>query len=118
MNLIKLNKHGNNAAIKYHILTEDKMKKAGFRKTSTGWYFFKPLDKRSRISYNVSIPFDEDGRIDILDELFGQPYDYEFLLEEDPKFAFAQTIKAGAVYYTMLLQQQGVLSGYTYGDYI
>lgn len=39
MNSIKLNKHGNNAAIKYHILTEDKMKKAGFRKTSTGWYF-------------------------------------------------------------------------------
>lgn len=70
MNSIKLNKHGNNAAIKYHILTEDKMKKAGFRKTSTGWYFFKPLDKRSRISYNVSIPFDEDGRIDILDEDF------------------------------------------------
>ena len=118
MNSIKLNKHGNNAAIKYHILTEDKMKKACFRKTISGWYFFKPLDNRSRISYNLSIPFDEDGRIYILDEDFCQPYDYEYLLEENPNFSLAQMIKAGAVYYTMLLQQRGILSGYTYGDYI
>lgn len=118
MNSIKLNKHGNNAAIKYHILTEARMEKIGFRKSGIGWHYFKFLDSANKISYNVSIPFNEDGRIDILDELFGQPYDYEFLLEEDPKFAFAQAIKAGAVYYTMLLQQQGVLSGYTCGDYI
>ena len=32
MNSIKLNKHGNNAAIKYHILTEDKMKKLASEK--------------------------------------------------------------------------------------
>lgn len=118
MNSIQLNKHGNNAAIQYHILAEDKMKRAGFRKTSGGWYFFKPLDKRSRISYNVSITLNGDGRIDILDEDFCQPYDYEYILERIPNFSFAQMIKAGAVYYTMLLQQRGILSGYTYGDYI
>ena len=49
MNSIKLNKHGNNAAIQYH---------------------------------------------------------YEHLLEENPHFSLAQMIKAGAVYYTMLLQQR------------
>ena len=118
MNSIKLNKHGNNAAIKYHILTEDKMKKAGFRKTSTGWYFFKPLDKKNRISYHVSIPFSGDGRIDILDDYFCQPYDYEYLLEENPGFRFAQIIKAGADYYIMLLQSRGILSGYICGEYI
>lgn len=45
-------------------------------------------------------------------------YHYEYLLEENPHFSLAQMIKAGAVYYTMLLQQRGILSGYTYGDYI
>ena len=69
---------------------------------------------------NVVIPKDnpEDLRIDVLDEEFLQPYDYQSILEHNPKFAPALEVKESVDMFMMYLIGNGVLSGWSVGDYL
>lgn len=117
MEEVKLTKHGNNANIKIHVLSDDEMVKAGFRKTNDGnWNKLRFLDED--ISFDITIYQDGDWRIDVLEEEFLQPYDYQFILDKDPKFSFALNIKRRADEEMTKLIEAGIVSGWKIGDYL
>lgn len=110
--------NGLNAAIKANLLTEEEMRELGFTDYSEkSWYFCRSVG--TDITFNVSIL--KDGgqlRIDVLDEDFGQPYDYQMILEHNPKFAHALKVKANVERYMSNLTDAGVITGWKQGDYI
>ena len=124
---VEVNSNGVNKLIKYNILSDEKMRNIGFTDYSKDtWYFCRmikfPNTKRYRgldISFNVSIPKDNsDVRIDILDEAFCQPYDYQYMLGKNPKFEPCLIVKEQVEEWMKYLQDNGVLSGHAYGEYI
>ena len=124
---VEVNSHGVNKLIKATILSDKEMREIGFtdyRKDT--WFFNKlikfPNTKRYRsfeISFSVSIPKDgSDIRIDVLDEDWCQPYDYQYMLDKNPKFEPCLIVKEQVEEWMKHLQDKGVLSGHVYGEYI
>ena len=110
-----------NANIKAHILSDDEMNRLGFYDLgASSWYLCKHVHKYPTITFNVTIPKDkpEDLKIDVLDEEFLQPYDYQSMLERNPKFAPALEVKESVDMFMMYLIGNGVLSGWSIGDYL
>lgn len=113
------NKYGVNKAIQYHILPDEKMREIGFTDCDPEiWYFSRVI--KQDISFNVMIPKDGIGdlRIDVLDEDFCQPYDYQAILDRDSDFPFALLVEQKVEEYMEYLQDKGVLSGHVRGEYI
>lgn len=124
---IELNSHGVNKLIKATILSDEKMKEIGFTDYAKDrWYFCRmikfPNKKKYRgfeISFNVSIPKDNsDIIIDVLDEDFCQPYDYQVILSKNPTHPCASIVNEQVEEWMKYLQDSGVLSGHVYGEYI
>lgn len=125
---IEVNSNGVNKLIKYNILSDEKMRDIGFTDYSKdNWYFCRtikfPKDKKEYrgfdISFNVNIPKDNsDIRIDVLDEDFCQPYDYQYMLDKTPNFEPALVVKEQVEDWMRYLQDNGVISGHVYGEYI
>lgn len=127
---VELNSHGVNAKIKAHIFDDAKMREFGFTDYAKDrWYFcrginFKDVKKKKGlsnidISFSVSIPKDgSDIRIDILDEDFCQPYDYQYILKKHPEHKIANIVKEQVEYWMEKLQEEGVLEGHVRGEYI
>lgn len=131
---MELNSHGVNRSIKAHILSDDEMKRIGFHGSyyegtddempSTYWYFIKAIPlkigkHKFSVCFEVDIPKDgSDIDIAVLDMDFCQPYDYQHILETDPKNTCAITVKQHVEKWMKYLQDNGVLSGHTYGEYI
>lgn len=124
---VEVNSNGVNKLIKATILSDEKMKKIGFTDYNKNiWYFCRmiqfPKEKRYRgldISFSVSIPKDSsDIRIDILDEDFCQPYDYQYILSRNPENECANIVKEQVENWMKYLQDNDVLSGHVYGEYI
>lgn len=127
---VELNSHGVNAKIKAHILDDVKMLEIGFTDYAKDrWYFcrginFKDVKKKRGlknidISFSVTIPKDgSDIRIDVLDEWFCQPYDYQYILGKDPGHKIANVVKEQVEYWMEKLQEEGVLEGHIKGEYI
>jgi len=128
MSGIKLNKHGVNANIKATILSEEQMRKLGFTDYAKDrWHFSRsinfPKENKYRgydISFSVSINKNdvEDLRIDILDEDFCQPYDYQRMLKENPNLKTCLIVKEQVEEWMKYLIDGGILSGHEYGEYI
>ena len=123
---IKLNSHGTNAKIKFHILRDKNMRKIGFSDLDgKNWYYcrnvFRSRDNEDWISFSVTIPKDgSDGWVDVLDEAFCQPYDWQMMLaryEDNPPIA-AVIVNHRVIAEMLQLQALGVISGYREGDYI
>lgn len=124
---VEVNSNCVNAKIKAHILSEKEMKEIGFTDCSkTTWFFCRsikfPKEVRYRnfdISFSLSIPKDgSDIRIDVLDEDFCQPYDYQSMLRKNPTFEPALIILDQVEEHMKYLQSKGVLSGHIKGEYI
>lgn len=127
---VELNSHGVNAKIKAHIFDDAKMREFGFTDYAKDrWYFcreinFKDVKKKKGlsnidISFSVTIPKDgSDIRIDILDEDFCQPYDYQYILKKHPEHKIANIVKEQVEYWMKKLQEEGVLEGHVRGEYI
>ena len=128
MKNIKLNKHGVNAKIKATILSDAEMRDIGFTDyAKERWHFRRaikfPNTKRYKgfdISFSVTITKNnpKDLRIDVLDEDFCQPYDYQKMLDKDPEFEPCLTVKEQVEEWIKYLMENGVLSGHEYGEYI
>lgn len=132
MDEVKLNKNNVNAKIKGHILSDEEMRAAGFHKNyyegtdheqeSPYWYFYRTLKsdgKFTDIEFSVNIPKDgSDIRIDVLDMNFCQPYDYQYILDRNPKHKFALDIRDRVEELMEYLQKRGILSGHVRGEYI
>ena len=127
---MELNSHGVNAKIKAHIFDDAKMREFGFTDYAKDrWYFcrginFKGVKKKRDlnnidISFSVTIPKDgSDIWIDILDEDFCQPYDYQYILKKHPEHKIANIVKEQVEYWMEKLQEEGVLEGHVRGEYI
>lgn len=136
MDNIELNSHGVNKAIKATILSDERMKEIGFHKNfhegtkfekpSPYWFFRRAIEfpkekewKNIEIGFSVRIPKDgSDIEIDIIDEDFGQPYDYQYMLSKYPYHKCANIVKEQVEKWMKYLQDNGVLSGHVYGEYI
>ena len=121
MNNIELNSNGINKLIKAHILSDNTMKEIGFSDFSEDtWYFSRRLKSPVEdITFNVSIPKDgSDIMIDVLDEDYLQPYDYQYFLSKNPRHEISLIVKEQVENLMTYLQDNGVLSGHEYGDYI
>lgn len=125
MEKLKLNSNHVNAKIQATILSDGEMISAGFTDFSKDrWYFCKTLNfpkkyKGVEITFNVSIPKDgSDISIDILDEDFLQPYDYQKILERYPTNEVACIVREQVELWMGRLQEVGVLSGHVRGEYI
>lgn len=125
---VGVNSNGVNKSIKYNILSDEEMRDIGFTDYAKNtWYFRRmikfPKDKKRYrefdISFSISIPKDgSDIRIDVLDEDFCQPYDYQYMLDKNPKFEPCLIVKEQVEEWMKYLQDKGVLSGHIYGEYI
>ena len=126
---VELNGNCVNVKIKAHILSDEEMRKIGFTEYNKEWHFRrsitfprKPRYKGFDISFNVSIPKDgSDIRIDVIDVLnedFCQPYDYQSILNKNPTFELALIIYEQVEKWMEYLQSKGVLSGHVKGEYI
>ena len=94
------------------------MRELGFTDYSpTNWYYCSRVG--AGITLNVSIP--KDGgrfRLDVLDEDFGQPYDYQEYLVRNPQQEFALGVKDAVENQMDFLSAAGVISGFARGMYI
>lgn len=124
---VEVNSNCVNAKIKANILSDKEMKKIGFTDYSkTTWFFCRnikfPKEIRYRgfdITFNVSIPKDNsDIHIDVLDEDFCQPYDYQSMLRKNPTFEPALIVYEQVEEWMEYLQSKGVLSGHVKGEYV
>lgn len=117
---VELDENGLNANIKTHILPDDKMREIGFTDADySAWYFCKYWGDID-VSFNVRIEKDKPNslRIDVLDEAFLQPYDYQYLLRRDPNFKVAKLVKSRVDKCMTYLIDNGILSGWQVGDYL
>lgn len=119
MDEVSTNKYGVNEKIRVHITSEEEMKRAGFRKTRNKWVFTKDLTGEDEIGLYVTINEDDPRDLDIqvIDENFGQPYDYQYILNRSNN-EFALRIKELVEVEIERLQSFGVISGHLYGEYI
>lgn len=127
---VEVNSNGVNKKIKAHILSDEEMKRIGFRgkyyegtdheQDCSYWYFSRTLEPRKyQISFNIKIPKDgSDISIDVLDDSFCQHYDYQYMLYKNPEFSFALNIKKQVEELMAYLQNEGVLSGHEPNEYI
>lgn len=127
MDGLNVDANGLNMRIQSHKLPEQKMREIGFTDHNKDrWYYHRlvqfPKIKRYKgieISFNVIIPkYGGRLRIDVLDEDYLQPYDYQHILEENNTLEVALIVKEFVEKQMEYLQDQGVLSGHTYGEYI
>lgn len=124
---VEVNSNGVNQLIKATILSDKEMKEIGFTDYSKDyWYFSMPIifpnTKRYHgfnISFSISIPKDDsDIRIDVLDDNFCQPYDYQYMLNKNPTFEPCLIVKEQVEKWMKYLQDNRVISGHVYGEYI
>ena len=133
---VEVNSYGVNKLIKYTILSDERMKEIGFHKNyyegtdrevySPYWWFTRtigfPREKKWKsieIDFDVKIPKDgSDIDITVLDMDSGQPYDYQYFLSKNPKNECANIVKEQVEMWMKHLQDNGVLSGHVYGEYI
>jgi hypothetical protein len=133
---VEVNSHGVNKLIKATILSDEKMKEIGFNKNyyegtdhekySPYWWFTRGIEfpkekkwKGIEIDFTVKIPKDgSDINIMVLDMDFCQPYDYQRILNKNPKHLCANIVNEQVEMWMKYLQNNGVLSGHVYGEYI
>lgn len=96
-------------------------KKYGFTEHHKGYlYFNRMLSKEYEISFSLSVRVRDMKleRVDILDENFCQPYDYQFYLEQNKNNKFALGIKKKVDDRLLDMQEKGLIEGFTVGDYV
>ena len=133
MSEVKVNGLGTNEAIKFNcdenLLRKNKF---AFFRNSHGeipshWsyisYFSDDSDGfNTEISFNVTYyeePY-KGANLEIItiDEDFGQPYDYQSILEKNPKQVFALQVKDFVEEEMRKLKEAGIISGHNYVEYI
>lgn len=120
---VPLNKKHINANIKINILEENKMRELGFTDyCKDRWYYCKRVFEKKNfiITFNLSINKQnlKDFSIDILDENYLQPYDYQLMLKhESPNKTCIQVHERVQEIMNHLIAI-GIIEGYNLGDYI
>lgn len=117
----ELDDYGQNKNILFHIKDIDIMNVCGFRHlTSTKeWYFCESMGEN--ISINITISDDnEKGKIDVLDDLFFQPYDFQEFIMRLKNNAPKKALYVQKELYQIMdsFKTFGIIEGWEWGDYI
>lgn len=113
-------KHHNNAALDMRPLAEETMRRLGFTDHRKGhWYYCRSVSSDNDITLNVDIAKDgSDWRIDVLDERFCQPYDYQYLLSVNPTLDYPNKVADECEKWYRKLSDRGLLYGWHEGMYV
>lgn len=120
---VPLNESHINANIKINILEENKMRELGFTDyCKDTWYYCTRVINKKRfiVTFNLSINKQnpKDFTIDVLDEAYLQPYDYQLMLKnESPNKTCIQVHERVQEIMNHLIVI-GIIEGYNLGDYI
>lgn len=113
-----------NSLIKPNLLCRETMEHIGFRDVGDRWAYVR-LVKQDKTGQGFDIGFDcciykDNKRIElgVIDEAFGQPYDYQQILKHDPKNRYALEAHLGVQAHMKHLMDSGVITGYKANDYI
>ena len=114
-----------NANIEFVNISEEELIKLGFRNNENDYYICKNLIGKREITFNLTIhKNDKRIKIDILDENFLQPYDYQSILKRQQ---FVNGININSYSYRVHIKVQEIMKwlldnniiiGYQLGDYI
>jgi hypothetical protein len=143
---VKVNSKGTNIAIKYHVLSDDEMRKLGFwdgydhefdhwcrsvsvKKAESDYdsYDLKRIKKNPNykpryddIVFDISIPKNgvDDLDINTIDDDFCQPYDWQSYIEKGCATKCAYGCRDFVEKQMELLQAAGLLEGHIKGEYI
>ena len=114
----EVNEHGLNRAITVHALDDASMRAAGFTDHREGWWYYCH-NIGDDVSFNVSVTKNgSEWRIDVLDEMFCQPYDYQEVLRHHPTHPIAHKTYEAVEREMERLGRLGIVSGHVPGDYI
>jgi len=113
-------KHHNNAALSMRPLDDMTMRELGFTDHREGyWYLCRSVSRDHDMTMNVDIAKDgSDWQIDVLDERFCQPYDYQYLLSVNPTLDYANNVADECEKWFRKLSDWGLLSGWHEGMYV
>lgn len=113
---VPLNDRGQNANIKFGGVSEDTLKSLGFWNTDDDWYMCIEVCSDMDITFNISIvKSTKEVIIDVLDEEFLQPYDYQEIVGLND---VAKEVHYKVQDCMKMLMDSGVIVGYNMGDYI
>jgi len=82
------------------------------------WFYCKEV--RRDITFNITIEVlpPHNFRIDVLDENFCQPFDYQYMLHNNPTAKIPLEVKSKVEEQMQILVDAGLITEYTKGDYI
>ena len=113
----EVDERGQNKNLSFHIIDSHLMESVGFKHTHDFWIL---CDSINTVSINIKITDDEIGTIDVLDDDFCQPYDFQQMILEKVDNAPTLAIKIQHKLYTILdsMKTFGILEGWEWGDYV
>lgn len=112
-----VNSYGVNSKIKAHIFDDEIMKEIGFRLDKCGYIYCKHLI--NSISLYIRIPIENDDLyIRVIDDDFGQPYDYQYYIASGRYTKVAEKVYKLMEIEMEYLKNCGVITGHERGDYI
>ena len=104
--------------MKINVLPDEQMRDLGFTDYAPErWFFWKHLVYD--ISFNMAI--EKDGSswsIDVLDDVFLQPYDYQYLMTIDHPSQVAFRVKELVDRWMMYMVKAGIVEDWEVGDYV
>lgn len=130
---VKVNSLGTNEAIKFNF-NEELLKQNGFKfmdepnypekwPIPPHWYYnkffsYKSLEITFSVNYYVDPYKGSQFCIDVIDDDFCQPYDYQRMLKRNPEFIYAKKVWEFVENEMEKLQASGIISGHIRGEYI
>ena len=120
----QVNKYQTNVLLQGHIKSASEMVEYGFRRIEHKaidvpyWSYYTNLIPKYDIGFYLGLYDDGSIRIDVLDDDFGQPYDYQKLLDNDPYYMFPRKVFWEVDKVMHRLQDDGFISEYHTGMYV
>ncbi len=113
----ELDEKGQNKNLRFHVVDEYFMKSVGFNHTHDFWIL---CDSINTVSITIKITDDDIGTIDVMDDDFCQPYDFQQMILEKGDDAPSSAIKIQHKLYIILdsMKTFGILEGWEWADYV
>lgn len=122
----KANGLGTNEKLKFDHTDADKLRKFGFLMFGSifdippHWHWHGFVTKSVSLDINYYVKPYKGAQLQILtiDEDYCQPYDYQYLLKNNPHLDYALRVFERVEAHMKLLADAGIISGHEYGEYI
>ena len=120
----QVNKHRTNVLLQGHVKSASEMIEYGFKRIDYKgidvpyWSYYTNLIPKYDIGFYLELYDDGSIRIDVLDDDFCQPYDYQKLLDSDPYYMFPRKVFWEVDKVMHRLQDDGFISEYHTGMYV